>query len=80
MKHELFLKLEIENLTTGELTLRNAMATVIYDSGVEQYGDPLIIESLIDEKTGEPILIGAHERNQICDKVADLRKAAKEGF
>lgn len=62
MTIDLFLTLETENLQTGELSNVRAFATVIRDCD-----GTLTIETLVHEKTGEPILIGEHERNQVCE-------------
>jgi hypothetical protein len=67
MQLDLFLTLEIENLETGDLSKVRAFATVSRDCD-----SSLKVETLVHEKTGEPILIGEHERNQICEYAIEI--------
>lgn len=69
MKLNLFLTIEIENLETGDLSKVRAFATVSQDCD-----GSLKVETLVHEKTGEPILIGEHERNQICEYAKEIIK------
>ena len=69
MKLDLFLSIEVENLQTGELSKVRAFSTVSQDCD-----GSLKVETLVHEKTGEPILIGEHERNQVCEYAKETLK------